>query len=410
MATKPTAKQVLALRQLEQLEQLEQLRARLNRQRRYDIGFPGARDLVFPELADLLTGELLNNIGDPYEAGHGRAHTKALEQQVIDIVADWLGAPLARWGYVTTGTSEGTLHALDEAWQAFHGDVIVYTSTAGHYSIAKAARLLKLPLVMLGTDEAGRMDTADLEEALRRRREHPAMIVATAGTTMTEAVDDVTAIVKVCDRLAITRRRIHVDAALSGIPLALLPKDEQPAFGFAAGASSMVISGHKFLSTLTPCGVLVYAQRPYLPAGRRIGYTGTTDATITGSRSGHTPLLLWHSLTTLGVEGHRRRAGAARNLAVYTYERLEALGWQVRLNPHAFTVVLRSPPKTISDKWVLADDGTWAHIITMPGIDQDQIDEFVQDMAAAIGRNPIRVRQSPSPATASLAPASRVTR
>jgi histidine decarboxylase len=394
MATKPSGEQVLMLRQL------EQLRARLTRHRRYDIGFPGARDLIFPELADLLTGQLLNNIGDPYDSGHGRVHTKTLEQQVIDVIADWLGAPASRWGYVTTGASEGTLHALDEAWQAFHGDVIVYTSTAAHYSVAKAARLLKLPMVMISTDEAGRMDTDDLEAELRRRREHPAVIVATAGTTMTEAVDDVAAIAKVCDRLSVLRRRIHVDAALAGIPLALLPRDEQPAFGFAAGATSMVISGHKFLSTLMPCAVLVYAERPHLISAGRIGYTGTADSTITGSRSGHTPLLLWYALTALGVQGHRRRAEAARDLAAYTYQRLQALGWQARLNRHAFTVVLRSPPKTIGDKWVLADDGTWAHIVCMPGIATDQIDEFVHDLARVLHRSPTPARQPPSPATA----------
>jgi histidine decarboxylase len=389
---------------------LRQLRALLSLQRRYDIGFPGARDLEFPDLADLLTGQLLNNIGDPYENGHYRAHTKALEQQVLRIVGDLLEAPQTRWGYVTTGSTEGTLHALDEAWQAFHGDPIVYTSTAAHYSVAKATRLLKLPLVMIRTDESGRMDPDDLEIELSRRRDHPATIVATAGTTMTEAVDDVAAITKVCDRLAILRRRIHVDAALSGIPLALLPKEQQPAFNFAAGATSMVVSGHKFLSTLTPCAVLMYAEPPNLVARRRIAYTGTADCTITGSRSGHAPLLLWYSLTTVGIDGHRRRAEAGRNLAAYTHQELQQIGWESRLNPQAFTVVLRSPPPTVSDKWVLADDGRWAHIICMPGITTDQIDEFTHDLAQAVAHKSIPAGNPPSATSASSAPALRAGR
>jgi histidine decarboxylase len=119
-----------------------------NQARRYDIGFPGATDIGFPALADVLTGQLLNNIGDPYDGGHGRNHTKHLEQQVITLVADLLRAPADRWGYVTTGSTEGTLHALDEAWQQYP-DLVVYTSAAAHYSVTKSARLLKLPLVLI---------------------------------------------------------------------------------------------------------------------------------------------------------------------------------------------------------------------------------------------------------------------
>lgn len=357
--------------------------------RRYDIGFPGSADLSFPALAEILTGQLLNNIGDPWDLGHGRNHTKAIEAQVIATVADMLRAPEGRWGYVTTGSTEGTLHALDEAWQRYP-DLVVYTSAAAHYSVAKCARLLKLPLVMVRADAAGGMDVADLHGELAKRRDRPAMIVATAGTTMTEAVDDVAAITNACEQLAMARRRIHVDAALSGIPLALLPDEARPAFDFAAGATSMVVSGHKFLSTLMPCGVLVYGDSPYTRAGGRVSYTGSADTTITGSRSGHTPLLLWWALTTLGPEGLRQRAQASRALAAYTHRMIRCIGWPARRNPHAFTVTLHHPPSPVLAKWVLASDGQTAHIVCMPGVTREQIDEFVGDLEASTGATKVR--------------------
>ena len=349
--------------------------------RRYDIGFPGATDLRFPVLREILTGQLLNNIGDPWDLGHGRNHTKAIEQEVIAMVADLLHAPEGRWGYVTTGSSEGTLHALDEAWQRYP-DLVVYTSTAAHYSVVKGTRLLKLPLVMVRADDMGRMDIAELRGELAGRRDRPAMIVATAGTTMTEAVDDVSAIAHACDQFGMTRRRIHVDAALSGIPLALLPEETRPPFDFECGATSIVISGHKFLSTLMPCGVLVYADSPHNISSDRVSYTGSADTTITGSRSGHTPLLLWWALKSLGPDGLRARAQASRELAAYTHAKICDAGWPARLNPQAFTVTLEHPPPTILAKWVLATDGQIAHIVCMPGITRDQIDEFVADLAA----------------------------
>ena len=389
---------------------LAELQHSLAAARRFDIGFPGAVDLAFPQLAELLTGQLLNNVGDPYDLGHGRNHTKQLEQEVVDIVGDLLRAPPGRWGYVTGGASEGNLHALDEAWQRFP-DTIVYTSTAAHYSVIKAARLLKLPLIMVQADGAGQMDYDDLARQLASHRDRAATIVATAGTTMTEAVDDVGAIVAICQRLAVTRRRIHVDAALSGIPLALLPDADRPAFDFIAGATSMVVSGHKFLSTLMPCGVLVYAQTPYAVVGGRVSYTGSTDTTITGSRSGHTPLILWHILRTLGEEGLRARADAARELAAYTHRQLLAIGWEARLNPHAITVVLRIPPQVVRDKWVLADDGQWSHIVCAPGVTMSQIKDFISDLAVATrpmpvggdGRYPLPRQPRPAAPVANMA-------
>ncbi|NUT37661.1 MAG: histidine decarboxylase [Hamadaea sp.] len=360
---------------------LADLLAEARSARRYDIGYPGATDLVFPELSEWLTGQLLNNVGDPWDAGHGRNHTKDIEQQVVHLVGDLLRAPATRWGYITTGATEGTLHAVDEAWQRYP-DTIVYTSAAAHYSVTKAARLLKLPLVLIHTDETGRMDVAHLGREIARRRDRAALVVATAGTTMTEAVDDVGAITLVCDTLGIRRRRIHVDAALAGIPLALLPDAHRPACDFPAGATSMVISGHKFLSTLTPCGVLVYAEPPHA-AGSVVAYTGSLDSTITGSRSGHTPLLLWWALTTQGPDGLRRRADEARALAAYTHRRLRGIGWPARRNPHAFTVTLASPPAQVRAKWVLADDGQTAHVVCVPGVTRQQIDDFVTDLEAA---------------------------
>jgi histidine decarboxylase len=362
-------------------------------ERAFNLAFPGATDLTYPRLADILTTQLLNNIGDPWEAGHGRNHTKAYERDVIDRLGAVFNAPPGRWGYVTTGSTEGTLHALDEASTTFP-DLVVYTSCAAHYSVTKAARLLRLPLVLIRTDPAGRIDIDDLRGELARRRHRPAMIVATAGTTMSEAVDDVAAIATLCDDLAMHRRRIHVDAALSGLPLALLAAHDRPQFDFNAGATSMVVSGHKFFSTLMPCAVLLYAHRP-TGTGGRVAYIGSSDTTITGSRSGHTPLLLWWSLTGQGLDGHHRRAQTARDLATYTHDKLLSLGWAAHRNPHAFTVTLAHPTAALAHPWVLGGDRHNAHIITMPGIQQAWIDEFLTDLATT---HPARKIPRPRPA------------
>jgi histidine decarboxylase len=348
--------------------------------RYHNLAYPGFTDITHDALAPLLTGQLLNNIGDPYDGGHGRDHTKGCERAVIDHLADLFGGPRTRWGYVTTGSSEATDHALWDARLAFTGhDPVVFTSCAAHYSVAKAADRHRLTLVQTRTDPGGRIDLADLRGLLEQFRHRPAIIVATIGTTMTEAYDDVAAIANLCDDLAITRRRIHVDAALAGVPLALLPGHERPAFDFTAGATSIAVSGHKFLSTLTPCAVLIYAEPPTLARMPHVPYTGAADTTVTGSRSGHTPLLLWSSLSH-GNDTHRRRAERARDLAAYTHDRLRTAGWPAARGSHAFTVVLDQPPPPVTDTWVLAPDGRRAHIICKPDTDPAAIDDLVADL------------------------------
>lgn len=350
---------------------------------RYDIGYPRATDLPYPALDAIMTGFALNNYGDPWSIGALHHSTKAIEQQVIETVGDILGAPSGRWGYVTTGSTQGIEHALMEAARTYPG-VVVYTSTAAHDSVLQCADKLRLDYVPIRADDAGRIELADLEAEIRRRRHRPVCVVATAGTTASEAIDDVAGIRQIIEDLALTRWRLNVDAALSGIPLALLPAHERPACGFPAGATSMVISGHKFLGTLHPCAVLIYAQPPAGAARSMVRYTGTADTTATGSRSGHMPVVLWHQLTRLGVDGHRTRAEQARELASYLHEQLSGLGWEAYRNPHAMTVVLRRPPAQVWSRWHLAPLGRMAHVVCVPGVTRPQIDLFLTDMHDAI--------------------------
>ncbi|MBM2623434.1 histidine decarboxylase [Actinoplanes sp. LDG1-06] len=350
--------------------------------RHLHLAFPGATDRTYPDLAAVLTAQLLNNVGDPWTSGHGRNHTKAYEVEVVRILGELFGGDHRVWGYVATGATEGTLHAVDEAATALP-DLVIYASTAAHYSVVKAARLVRATFVQIPTDHRGRMNLTRLSFELRRFRDRPAMVVATVGTTEREAVDDVAAIAGLCNDLRITRRRIHVDAALAGIPLALLPADQRPAFGFGAGATSLVISGHKFLSTLMPCAVIIYPQRPQASPAE-VSYIGAADTTITGSRSGHTPLLLYWSLTADGgLDAHRRRADQARELSAYTYDRLCRLGWDAWWEPPAFTVTLTQPDVALRRPWVLGGDNTVGRIICMPGLEKTWIDEFCTDLADA---------------------------
>lgn len=361
------------------------LESRLARARPFNIGFPTAVDIDYVPMARLLAGQPLNNVGDPWVDGIGRNHTKALERWVVGFLADLFRAPPQdRWGYVTSGGSEGNLYALHLA-RTRYPDAVVYYSSTAHPSVGKAVDLLGLASVVVGTDEVGELDYHHLAGSLVPHQDRPAVVVANIGTTMSEAVDDVRRIGATLDALDMTQRHIHADAALAGIPLALLHPDARPGFDFADGADSVTVSGHKFVGTPMPCGVVVVKASHRRFASWPLGYTASPDSTVTGSRNGHAPLLLWYALRHHGVDGLHARAERSRALASYTRSRLAATGWPVyRSQPNAFTVVLRTPPSPVTDRWALATSDGWSHIVCMPGIHRDRIDAFVADLTVAI--------------------------
>src|SRR5258705_403366 len=94
-----------------------------------------------------------------------------------------------RWGYVTTGGSEGTEYGLLLA-RTLYPDAITYFSDQAHYSVPKILAKLRMPAVAIsagddGTGKDGGLDLDDLRDAIRQRRQHPPIVLATTGPTMT---------------------------------------------------------------------------------------------------------------------------------------------------------------------------------------------------------------------------------
>src|SRR6185295_8013066 len=137
----------------------------------------------------------------------------------------------------------------------------------------------------------------------------------------------------------VRKAHIHADAALSGLPLAFMPPNQRPAFDLADGADSISVSGHKFLGSPFPCGIVLTRRSLKDRIGQPVDYIGTPDTTLGGSRSGHAPLLLWYAVNVHGVEGLRHRAHQAQQTAGYAVARLQQIGWPSSRFPYALTVV-----------------------------------------------------------------------
>ncbi len=358
---------------------LAELNGRLDASASATLGFPAGGDLDWSPLAPIFSRGLLNNLGDPYIDGLYPLHVKDFEREAVDFLADLFRAPAGdRWGYVTGGATEGTLHGL---WLArrLHPRAVVYHSAAAHPSVAKAVDVLGMRSLVLRTDAHGELDYTDLAEQVGRLRRRPAVVVANVGTTMSETTDDVRQILAALDSVPMPpgRRFVFADAALSGIPLGLLDPADRPGFDLHDGADALVVSGHKFLATPMPCAVVVVRASTVAHAAPVVAYTGSPDTTISSSRNGHAALAIWYALTVLGRDGLTARAGQSRELAAYLHGRLAELGWPADRRPHAMTVTLAAPPAPLRARWRLAVHECRSHIVCAPGVTRQLLDDFL---------------------------------
>lgn len=359
---------------------LKDLMERLTADSALMLGYPVSKDFDYSELAQFLNFPI-NNLGDPFVASTYTIGTREMEREVLEFFAELFRAPANNWwGYVTNGGSEGNLYGLYLA-REIHPKGMVYFSQATHYSVQKNLHLLNMPNIVIRTQPGGEIDYDDLRDTIKMNRHMPVIIFANIGTTMTEARDDVSKIKRILQELAIQHYYIHADGALSGSYSAFI--EPRPAFDFADGADSIAISGHKFIGSPIPCGVVVVKKSNRDRIARSVSYTGSMDTTITGSRNGHTPLFLWYMIKKLGLEGFKKRALHSLSVAAYAEMRLKEIGINAWRNPDAITVNLPEPAVQVRIKWQLALEDGWCHIICMPNVTQDQIDQLVMEIAEA---------------------------
>lgn len=338
------------------------------------LGYPVSKDFDYTGLLPFLQYPM-NNLGDPFVDSTYAVDSREMEKEVVQFFAELFRAqPDNWWGYVTNGGSEGNLYGLYLA-RELYPKAMVYHSEATHYSVQKNLHLLNMPNIAVRSQPNGEIDYEDLQHTLHMNRHIPAVILANAGTTMTEARDDVHRIKTILKHLAIRNHYIHVDGALSGSYSAFI--DPRPAFDFADGADSIAISGHKFIGSPMPCGVVVVKKTNRDRIARSIDYIGSVDTTITGSRNGLSPLFLWYTIKKLGVEGLKERAAHSLETAAYTEAALKQAGIDAWRNPNSITVVFPEPCETVRQKWQLASENGYSHIICMPNVTRRQIDEVI---------------------------------
>jgi aromatic-L-amino-acid/L-tryptophan decarboxylase len=233
------------------------------------FGYVGSSGLELGVLADALAGSHDINLAA------SAAAADLVERQALRWVGDLVGYPAA-WGTFTSGGMLSNLTALTAARERAQpgsridgcdGRGVVYTSVEAHSSVERAVEVLGLGRKALRTiaiDSARRMRPDALAAAIERDLGdglRPVAVVATAGTTLTGAVDPIRGVAEVCAAHGVW---LHVDGAY-GLPAAATASARHLFDGLEL-ADSAALDGHKWLFVPKACGVLLVRNRSDLEA------------------------------------------------------------------------------------------------------------------------------------------------
>ena len=336
-------------------------------------------------LADLLAAAVNPNVG----AWRLSPMATEIEAQTIRWIAELVGYPTSCGGVLVSGGNMANMVGLFAARAAAaaaakwnvreHGvaadgarPLRIYASRETHTWLQKGADLAGLgtdSIRWIPTYDDLRMDVTALRSAIERDRaagELPMMVVGTAGSVSTGAVDPLTQIAELCRREKIW---FHVDGAYGAFAAAL--PDAPAELRALALADSVAMDPHKWLYAPLEVGCILVRDVErlreafaYHPPYYHFGQEATNFVDLGPQNSrGFRALKVWLALRQVGREGYVRMIGDDIRLT----ERLHAaVAEHPELEP--FTLALsistfRYVPRDLRDR--LGEEGVEGYLDTL---------------------------------------------
>lgn len=298
-----------------------------------DVSLAQSRPRYFAYIGS--SGLEIGVLGDALMASHdvnvavSSGAADLLEAQTVRWVGQFVGFSSRARGLLAAGGTISNLTALTAAREhALPGvrqegtagrRLALYCSAEAHYSVRRAAEVLGIGAVnvrAIPIDDRRRMRTDLCAQAIDSDLAAgavPVAVVATAGTTLTGAVDDLDGLADVCTERGVW---MHVDGAY-GLPAAATKRGQL--FRGLARASSATVDAHKWLYVPKSCSVLLVHDptaleqafshhEGYIPHGEELH---AVDRTLEYSRP-LSALKLWLAFRVHGAG--RIRAAIERNL------------------------------------------------------------------------------------------------
>src|SRR5215207_715798 len=326
------------------------------------LGYIGSTGLEIGVLASALAATYDTNLA--VTAGGA----DLVEEQTLRWLAGFVGFPYAE-GVFTSGGMTSNLTALLAAreralpWCRVDGlgdrRAAVYCSAESHHSVVRAVEVCGLgsnAVRQIPIDDAHRMRPEALNRVLSSDVASgvvPVAVVATAGTTLTGAVDPLDAVAGVCARHDVW---LHIDGAY-GLPGAAAPT-AAPLFAGLERADSATIDAHKWLGVQKSCSVVLLSERDRLRAafGHEDRYmlhegdvANPVDRTLEYSRPLRS-LRLWMAFCVYGAARYRAWIEATlANARLLADSLRESPEFELLHEPMLSTVCFRHVPPGAGD-------------------------------------------------------------
>ena len=300
--------------------------------------------------------------------------TRDIEKQVID----WLSPCFSMsGGHMTPGSTIANLTALWAARELKNIKTVV-ASEAAHLSVAKAAHILGLEYLSIGTNKWGQLNVKSLPKDLST-----SALVLTAGTTSAGAIDQLSAY----ENCAWT----HVDAAWAG-PLRLSTNHANKLNGIES-ADSIAISAHKWLYQPKESGLVLFkdADSAHKAVSFGAAYLAVPNVGVLGSH-GANALPLLATLIAWGRTGLQQRIDAAMlnadrlfsyldmraDVQVYSRNISGVLLWHNKDGNSTRGIIDRLPKGSASLTTI--DGSSWIrHVAANPNVDITFLTKHIDD-------------------------------
>jgi glutamate/tyrosine decarboxylase-like PLP-dependent enzyme len=315
---------------------------------------------IYPSALGDYMADVTNRYAGVFYGGPGAVR---MENILIRWLCDLFGLPKEAGGNLTSGGSIANLIGVVTArdYRGLKGvdfhKTVIYTSQQAHHCTTKAVKISGLQEAIIRNiplDEHFRMNPAELLKAIQRDKASgliPFMVIASAGTTDTGAIDPLDTIADIC---ASEEVWFHVDAAYGGF--FILTPECKADFKGIERADSIVIDPHKGLFLPYGSGVVLVrnAKQLYDSQHMAANYMQDTYEDVEElSPADMSPELtkpfrgmrLWLPLQLFGVAPFRACLSEKIWLCRYFYEEIQKLGFEVGPYPELSVMIFRYVPE-----------------------------------------------------------------
>ena len=307
-------------------------------------------------------GDYMASVGNRYAGiSFGGPGAVKLENKLIKWMASILGYPNSAHGNLSSGGSIANLIAITTARD--HKKIgpekvrksVIYLTKQVHHCVQKAIRICGLgeaKIEYIPIDEHFKMDVSALNATIAQNKSEgliPFLLVGSAGTTDTGAIDPLDALADVCAAHDVW---YHVDAAYGGF--FILCDELKAKFKGIERSDSVAIDPHKGLFLPYGLGTILVKNTKALYESHfykanymqdALAFDGDiSPADVSPELTKHfRGMRLWVPLMLHGIAPFKAALEEKRMLTLYFYQEVQKLGFEVGPVPELSVMIFKYP-------------------------------------------------------------------